>query len=101
MVNETLVTLSEETSVPLVPGRGKLGSSSSITTRYSAEASLINAGWVLTAAHCVYGLIRGQNVDSSGCVVPRKGVKVILGEFDARNIDGYEVHKSKCYHLER
>jgi len=49
---------------------------------------------VLTAAHCVYGVIRGQNVDSSGCVVPRKGVKVVLGEFDARNVDGYEVHKN-------
>lgn len=57
--------------------------------------SLINFGWVLTAAHCVYGLFRGESRDSDGCVTPRKAIKVILGEFDARNIDGYEVQKSK------
>ncbi len=34
-------------------------------------------------------------MDQTGCVVPRKRVKVIFGEFDARNVDGYEVHKSK------
>ena len=59
--------------------------------------SLINAGWVLTAAHCVYRLFNGLSGDSNGCVVPRKDIKVILGEFDSRNTDGYEVHKSKCY----
>ena len=57
--------------------------------------SLINLGWVLTAAHCVYGLFRGKSRDSDGCVTPRAAIKVILGEFDARNIDGYEVQKSK------
>ncbi|XP_029208969.2 chymotrypsinogen A-like [Acropora millepora] len=56
--------------------------------------SLINFGWVLTAAHCVYGLFRGESRDSDGCVTPRKAIKVILGEFDARNIDGYEVQKN-------
>ena len=58
---------------------------------------MINKKWVLTAAHCVYGLFRGLTVDSTGCVVPRKQVTLIFGEFDARNIDGYEVHKSKLY----
>ena len=52
---------------------------------------------MLTAAHCVYGLFRGLTVDSTGCVVPRKQVTLIFGELDARNIDGYEVHKSKLY----
>lgn len=58
---------------------------------------MINKKWVLTAAHCVYGLVRGLTVDSTGCVVPRKQVTLIFGELDARNIDGYEVHKSKLY----
>ena len=60
--------------------------------------SLINSAWVLTAAHCVHGLFKGITVDSQGCVKPRKAIKVVLGEFDVGNIDGYEVHKSEhCY----
>ena len=53
--------------------------------------SLINNQWILTAAHCINDIAGVRK----GCASGSFGVKVVLGEFDVRNVDGHEVDKGK------
>ena len=53
--------------------------------------SLINNQWILTAAHCINDIAGVRK----GCASGSFDVKVVLGEFDVRNVDGHEVDKGK------